>query len=426
MKLFSMLYKAVKKITRDKNLLLSYIAQAIQAIGTYALMTMLVTTGNAALFGQYLLLKAVSGVLVAFLTFRTSESIVKFSSSIDGVGAIWQTLGLGFFLDLVLALLLLLLAYALFPFISDFFEGLRGIGIKDYHIYIQGVAFFVMTSSFSGVFQAIGEYYLVNCIKITQSLGLVLGVFVSLEGITLYDLFNAFRISSLAALLVCIIIFLSKISYITAINTKNEFSISSYWRFMSSTFLSSLFKGINQNVDILIIARFASSETVAIYGIVKQFLLPASMFVQPLSVLRFKDWVSLSTKSSFDVFRGHVVEDISSISKQVSYLSFMLLAALLVFWVCFSGFPGLQLGWFLLFATLDLFVKNQMWWVRPYGNTTSPHMVAFVSGYSTLFSVLLFFLPESTSIGLIAGIILCNSVCVYLFWLSRLMYEKKY
>lgn len=406
------------------DLIGSYGAQAGVLVLNFAFMILVTKSGGIEVYGQFVLLRSLSGMLGALLSFRTSEALVAFYGRAyrqQEFDKCKLALVLSFVLDS-------LLGFFLFASFALFSQLIAGGYLKDIELAnllpIYGLYAFTsaMQSTSLGFLQAIQRIHYLNGVRIAeQILRVVLAWAATLGGnnISLYEVVLSCLVASFVTLVISYAPFVSVLvkKYLHVKITWSRSWTASYFKFSGITFLSSTFKAGNQNLDTFAVGVMTDPVLAGVYSTMKQFLLPIAFLSSPISAISYPRFISLAAQGK-----------INEVREVIRFVNFRLLivtsifAVLLVpvFWgyVHLLDIPSLS-GIYVAFATfcVQATLHSLLWWSRPFSNSTRP-VTSLVANALAAGSLVALIYPLVSLFGLAgaAASMLAVTLALLLYW----------
>jgi len=420
----------IKKILNSKfkkDLSFSYITQAITVSFGFIQLFLINRYFGVETYGQLAIIISTAGIFSSLLTARSSEAVTRFfkreelSKNFENAKFV---LLIGFTIDLITAILLVMLIYLLSNFIAMTF--LKDLNLSDEIIIYSFITFFLfLRGTLIGYFQSKEMFMKINIITIIESFFKVFGLLIaiyffkfnSLEAV-IYVFFLASLVSFLFALFSFLKSYLNE--YLTINIIINTNLLQEYWSFNIKTFFSSSLKAGNQNIDNLIIGYFLNAEVVGIYQILKKVLSPIMIVATPFSMLVYPKLINYFEKNQKDKFK-HIIVKISAyilmISMTYGFMSYVFLSD--IFQLMNIEFDEIYSNYFLLVAILYI-LTSQMWWVRAFSNTVNPNYSIYMNLFATIFQLTITILLSKYFgfIGMLISIIVMN-IIILNFWFRK-------
>jgi len=195
--------KIIQKLVNSKfkkDILFGYITQGVTVVFGFINIYIMTNFVGLEIYGQYAILVASVGSMSLLLTARSGEAVVKFykrEKVYENYKSANTFLLYGFILDLITAVLLFLLTYALSFYIAEYF-------LKDGLLYEEVILFsvvnvlFFLSGTIKGYFQANEKFYILNGIRILESIVLtIILLYVSTQiGRTLLHIVESYVLTS--------------------------------------------------------------------------------------------------------------------------------------------------------------------------------------------------------------------------------------
>lgn len=421
----------VKKLINTKfkkDILFSYFTQVIVIIFGFINIYIITNYAGIEKFGQLSILVSTVGFMSLLLTARSGEAIVKFYKR-EKINHNYQNakayLFYGVVLDIITAILLFGLTWALSSFIATSF--LKDTTLADVVTTFAFInVFFFLRGTMSGYLQANEMFYIFNGLKIidVSVLALVLYLTLTSVGSELINIVDSYIYTKIIIFTLTFIIFV--IHYVKEfrgikVQLKKEF-LKEYLKFNIITFSSSSLKAGNQNFDSLVLSYFASPTIVGVYAIIKKFFMPIQVMVSPFSTITYPKLTKLWYEKKYKEFDNTI--------KKIVKLLFL---GTILYFILLSLFSDLLISIFkleyediniLLYLMMGVFIFTPLlWWTRSFSNIVNPNYSLYAGMYYTIFQIML--LPLAVSYGGIINLLVVLNLLVFglfLYWFKK--YKK--
>lgn len=419
------LLKAMRNWRSNIDFISSYLMSLVQILSNGTCVLIVTSVSGLDVYGGLLLLRSIGGILVGFLSFRTSEVIVKFSSGgNDLLYNIKNTLGISLILDSLLVICILSISHEI-TFFLNLFNYTGSILASDFQLYLIAIAVSVYLSSMFGVFQSIYSVYLINIIKIVQSiLFVVFLIFYSLFfELTLNSIVLSVFYSNVFTVITCVLVLLIRLRRVNFL--KRIYSWNNLLSYLFSTFFSSSLKGVNQNIDVLLVSSVLDETILGLYGIVKQFMLPVQKFIEPYSIVLFPKFVKYYTEHGLNYLKKEVIRENKKQIFRSTAISFCFITLAYIYIHMFLNRSDLSV-YIMIVIALDLLIKVNLWWCRPYSNVMKPSLTLIANFVTLSFMSLLLMFSDSVFVKTWLFELIClNSLIMLLGWNLILIGVKK-
>jgi O-antigen/teichoic acid export membrane protein len=334
----------IKKLLNSKfkkDLSFSYVTQAITVTFGFLQLFLINRYYGVEVFGQLAIIMSTAGIFSSLLTARSSEAVTRFfkreelNENFENAKFV---LFIGFFIDLITALLLVLLIYLVSNFVAITF--LKDIELQDEIIIYSFITFInFLRGSMTGYLQSKEMFYKMNIVTIIESFCKITFLMVAIFILNKHFLVNiiyVFLIASVVSFLYVAYIFIKSYAYEykEVYFYFNKILFKEYWVFNLKTFTSSSLKIGATNIDNIILSYYSTTEIVGIYQTLKKLLSPLAFIVTPLTTLTLSKTVKLYEKKEFSDLHAmitRVTVILITISLIIVASLFLLLKPLLLF-----------------------------------------------------------------------------------------------
>jgi O-antigen/teichoic acid export membrane protein len=364
----------IKKLLNSKfkkDLSFNYFTQGI-SIGFGFLQLFLINRYfGVEVFGQLAIIMSTSGILSALLTARSSEAITRFftreilNSNLENAKFI---LSIGFIIDLITALLLVVLVYIFSDFIAQTF--IKNLKFNNEVFLYSFVVFFgFLRGTLFGYFQSKEMFFHINSIAVFESfLKIIFFLFVIfvLQETTLHEIILTLIVSSIITFICAFSLFLKeyKVQFQNIQYIYNRKVLKEYWGFNLKTFTSSSLKVSATNIDNLILGYYVNTEVVGTYQTIKKLLSPISFLIAPFSTLTLTKIVKYYENREFELMHT-MIKNTTFKLVALSVLIVLLLSSILKYFLIIQGI-NYTTDILLSFLLLSVFylLPTFIWWGR--------------------------------------------------------------
>ncbi|MEL7357731.1 MAG: oligosaccharide flippase family protein [Cyanobacteria bacterium J06560_6] len=299
-----------KKISSEfiGSLFSTYTSQVVSLLSSFLQVILINRNFGVDIYGQLVVVASTAGFFSSLLTARSSETVALFfkREQLEGNDESSKfILFLGLFVDLLTAVVLVLLIYALSNFIATAF--LQDSDLSDEITLYSYITFFVfLRGPFLGYLKAKEMFLQINIVTMVESVTKVFLIAILIFYTTQLDLKRivaAFLIASIAAFLVTIIF--ASASYAEDYKRDrfvvkfNRRLLKEYWNFNLKTFASSTLKAGSGNIDNLVLGYFLNAESAGVYQTMRKLFFPLSFLTSPLSMLMLSKMITAYKKKQF-------------------------------------------------------------------------------------------------------------------------------
>lgn len=426
---------SIKKFFTSKfqiDLLFSYFTQGIVILFGFIQVFLINHYIGVYIYGQLMIISSSAGLFSLLLTPRTSEAITRFftreilKNNFENAKFI---LIIGFFMDLVVALLTVLLIYMFSNFIAQTFMK-DASSSKEVFLYSFIVFFTFLRGTIFGYFQSKKMFFTINTITIFESFNkmimLIMIVFLFQQS-SLYFLILSIVASSLFSFVYALILFIKKykLEFKNTILIFNQDILKEYYKFNIKTFLSSSLKAGNLNIDNLVLGYFLNAQSVGVYQTIKKILSPIGIMVAPISMLVYPKIIELYELNKKNKLNSLIL-NISFCILLFSTIYVFAIGFLLdfIFHIMNIEYAKLNYCIYILLSILML-VTSMSWWTRIFSNVVNPNyslcINIFAMCFQLSFTVYLTYLNEIY--GLITSMIIMH-IIIYIYYFIKLQKEK--
>lgn len=373
-----------------------YLIKPLTLISNFILIAILARQLGTEQYGIIVLILAVTGVIMTVLEFRSSEATVRYFMRALGDGSRDKARGylcLGVALDVVLAAVLALAAYFSSESIATAYFEDKNLTYAIF-IYLSSGAFLFLSGTSSAVLQSREQFLTMNLLDFGHKLfrlGWVLFADLSITSVmTGYAISNLLYCLALAAAALPVVARLTRDSGFLV----ERAMVKEFLSFSMATFLSSLLKFGQRDIDKLILGIFATPAVIGVYDIIKRIAgllpwvtFPFEMASYPAIVRLYRDqrYADLHER----VLLGSKIALVASAGTGLMiYLFFPFLADI------FAILDNEQHRFSLAILLSSYTLSNTMWFVRPVSNAYGRPRYSVIAGaiMSVSFILSLFFL----------------------------------
>jgi O-antigen/teichoic acid export membrane protein len=410
-----------------KDLSFSYIAQSITITFGFIQLFLINKYFGVEVFGQLAIIISTAGIFSALLSARSSEAVTRFFKR-EELNKNYENakfvLVIGFIIDFITSILLVLLIYFLSTFIATTF--LKNVNLQDEIIVFSFISFITfLRGSMLGYLQSKEMFLDINMVTIVETVMkiVILLIFIFIvNDLFLINIIYSFLLAAILSFLYTTYVFFKsyKKNYDTVIFSVNKVLLKEYWSFNIKTFFSASLKAGNQNVDNLIIAYFLHAEIVGIYQIIKKMLSPIIIIATPFSMLVYPKLINYFETNNKTKFK-HIIIKISfyilSIGVIYSFIFYFLLN--FSFDLMYLKFDEIYYIYYLFLVGL-MIINSQMWWVRAFSSTVNPNYSIYMNLFATVYQLIITILiiKYFGFIGMLVSIIIMN-ILIMGFWLKK-------
>ncbi len=354
-----------------KDLSFSYITQALKVGFGFIQLFLINRYFGVEVYGQLTIIVSAAGIFSVFLTARSSEAVTRFftreiiKNNLENAKLV---LFIGFAIDLVTALILVLVIFLFSDLISTTFIKNTNLNTEVF-LYSFVVFFGFLRGTLFGYFQSKEMFSQINSIRIFESsikvLALIVTIFMIRES-SLVEIIYIFIFASFLSLLYSVIIFVKyyKTQFKNIELLFNKEILGEYWSFNIKTFSSSSLKAGAANIDNLVLGYFSNMETVGIYQTVKRLLSPVSFVVQPFTTLTLSKIVKFYEKKEFLLLHNLI----KNLTIKLVIISIILIIILFMIIKPFLLFQNIHFNVSLMmsFILLSIYyiLPTMIWWGR--------------------------------------------------------------
>jgi O-antigen/teichoic acid export membrane protein len=379
-------------------------------------------------YGQLAIIISTAGIFSALLTARSSEAIIRFFTremlKNNLINAKF-VLFIGFCIDLITALLMIGFTYLFSDFVA--INLIKDVELNDDFFLYSFVTFFgFLRGTFLGYFQSKEMFFLINKITLFELIVKLIGLFLIvylLPNNALKNVIWVFVIASISSLLFSIIAFYKsfKEEFRNTIFSFNKVILKEYFFFNTNTFISSSLKGVNNNIDTLLIAHFLSVQVVGLYQFIKKILSPMVIFSEPFPTLVYSKLVHFYERKEVDKFVKVIFKNTLIIF--LFTLPYILIGYLFIENIFILMNVKLSPETPTLYVLMSVFivVTNLLWWVRVFSNVVNPNYSLYMNIFATIFQLTITILATNLFgvNGLIISMILMY-VLIGIFWIIKM------
>ena len=364
----------IKKLLNSKfkkDLIFSYATQAISISFGFLQLFLINRYFGVNIYGQLAIIMSTAGIFSSLLTARSSEAVTRFFKR-EELNKNYENakfvLFIGFVIDFITAMILVLLIYISAEFISTTF--LKNESLQQEIVLYSIVIFFgFLRGSFIGFLQSQELFKEINTIAIVESVLKVTFLLISIFVLHRYGLNSVIYVLILASLfsfLYTLYLFFKyyKDKYIRIRFVFNTLILKEYWNFNIKTFISSSLKVGASNIDNLILGYYTNTMTVGIYQTIRKILLPLSLLISPFSTLTLPKFIFYFEQKQF----MQLNELIKKITIKLFLLSIVLLVILFLLLQPYLSYQNIQysntilISFFIL--AIHYILQLFMWWGR--------------------------------------------------------------
>ena len=410
-----------------KDLSFSYITQAITVSFGFIQLFLINKYFGVETYGQLAIIMSTAGIFSSLLTARSSEAVTRFFKR-EELNKNFEdakfVLFIGFIIDFITAVLLVVLIYLLSSFIAITF--LKDVNLSDELVFYSFITFFIfLRGSLMGYLQSKEMFVKINMITIVESFFKVCGLLIAIylfSSNSLAVIIYVFLFASLISFSYTFFIFSKSFikEYFATEIVFNRNILREYWHFNLKTFFSSSLKAGNQNIDNLIIGYFLNSEVVGIYQVLKKILSPIMIIATPFSMLVYPKLIHYFETSQKDKFK-HIITKVSFyiLLISISYIFISHIFLIDIFQLMDIEFTNIYNKYFSLVSMLYI-LTSQMWWVRAFSNTVNPNYSIYMNLFATIFQLTITILLSKYFgfIGMLISIIVMN-IIILSFWFRK-------
>jgi len=420
----------IKKLLNSKfkkDLLFSYITQAVTVSFGFIQLFLINRYFGVEIYGQLAIIISTVGIFSSLLTARSNEAVTRFfkreelNKNFENAKLV---LLIGFTIDFITAVLLVVLIYFLSNVIASTF--LKDVNLSDEIVIYSLITFFIfLRGTLMGYLQSKEMFVNINMINIIESFFKVCGLLIVIylfSSNSLAVIVYVFLFASLISFVYAFFIFFKSYikEYLLTKITFNQTLLKEYWNFNIKTFFSSSLKAGNQNIDNLIVGYFLNSETVGIYQVLKKILSPIMIVATPFSMLVYPKLIHYFETNQKDKFK-HIITKVSFYILLIS-ISYILISHIFlidIFQLMNIEFDNIYNVYFLLVSSLYI-LTSQMWWVRAFSNTVNPNYSIYMNLFATIFQLTITILLSKYFgfIGMLISLILMNLI-ILIFWFRK-------
>ncbi|MEL7067701.1 MAG: oligosaccharide flippase family protein [Cyanobacteria bacterium J06581_3] len=429
-----------KKISSEfiGSLFSTYTSQVVSLLSSFLQVILINKNFGVDIYGQLVVVASTAGFFSSLLTARSSETVALFfkREQLEGNDESSKfILFLGLFVDLLTAIVLVLLIYALSNFIAAAF--LQDSNLSDEINLYSYVTFFVfLRGPFLGYLKAKEMFLQINIVTMLESVIKVSLIAILIFYTTQLDLKRivaAFLIASIAAFSVAAIF--ASTSYAEDYKRDSfvvEFNrelLKEYWNFNLKTFASSTLKAGSENIDNLVLGYFLNAESVGIYQTMRKLFFPLSFLTSPLPMLMLNKMITAYSNEQFK----RLNRIISSTNKYLVVPIFLISIAVYLLAKPYLTYQNIKIvdDFNIIFSLmLSYFVLSAFqWWMRNFIVMHRPDIPIYTNALLSLNSIwipiLLFNLSYFSSKGLLT-ISLASVLAYFPSWLIGIIVYHRF
>jgi len=413
-----------------KDVLVSYFTQFYTVLMGFFQLFLINKYFGIEVFGQLSVIIATAGIFSSLLTARSSEAVTRFLKREflkNNLKNVKFVLYIGFFIDFVTAIFLLLIIYLLSDKIAYYFLKNNNLNYEvflysfvTFFLFIRGTVMGYLLSK-----EMIFHIKMMEIIESSMKIILLIMCIYLFNFISLRNLIYIMIFSSFISLLYAYYIFFN--SYIKALrNIKVNFNkniLKEYWNFNLKTFFSSSLKAGNQNLDNLMLGYFLNTEIVGLYQVLKKIASPILIIASPFSLIVYPKLIKYFETNQKNKFIDIILKIsfyILVMSVVYSLITYLFLDNILKFMSININSLQYNVNLYYLFVLFLHILIAEMWWVRIFSNTVNPNYSIIMNLFATFYQLSITIIATKIFglIGLLFSIMIMNFL-ILIFWLKK-------
>jgi len=419
--------KTLYKTKFRQDLLFSYMAQIVNIILGFLQVFLINKFLGVEIYGALMIIVASAGMFSLLLDARSSESVTRFFTReflLNNLSNAKFILFVGFIIDMVFALLLVIIIYFFSDLIAKIFMKDSTLSFEVF-LYAFVVFFTFLRGTILGYLQSLKMFTQINFMSMFELVLknlLLIYMILTHENNSLETILLIYICSSFLVYIYALIIFVKNFKklFIGVTICMNYEILKEYWHFNLKTFISSSLKAGNQNIDTLLIAYFINAEMVGIYQVIKKILSPINFIIKPFSMLVYPKLIKY--------FENKEVEKFKKLLFRIT--SYILLVVVVYNIVIFIGIEYIlnilnihflpEYNILLILMFIISTVSSTMWWARIFSNVVNPNYSLYMNLFATCYqlSVTIFLVYIFGLMGMLGSIIIMHCILLF-YWIKK-------
>lgn len=364
-------------------------------------------------YGIFVSVTSVTSLLFNVAGVRASEALAYFIARTDSlVGSrtyfIWAVV-----FDLVIVILLA----SVVRVFSEFSPNIFGIDWSLVGLGLVGASAVYLRGSVQGFLVGRDKQELNGAINtLEQILKIILLIWGGNEGhLSIPFVLFVQAVSAFICLVVSLVVYevVNSDPKSTITQLRNFKEILRYLNFTAKVFSSTLFKGGNKYLDVLILTAFMQPQYVGMYGALKKILSPIMFITSPFSQIFLPRFIR-------DVQSGRHNRVVKSIVRSSSLLlCISVIYAIVAFVVMQNWDVGIETPSYFVPISIGMTVQIILWWTRPLSVAIDP-MLSLYSAILATICMVVFCVSGTYFWGmwgfLLGNLVKVTTVALYWFW----------
>lgn len=386
-------------------------------------------------YGNISLILAITSFFMLFFDFRSNEAVTNFYSRytiLNEPDKAKLCILLGFFLDIILAIIFVAFFYLFASLISGIIIHNKSVSLL-LQIYAVSASLLFMSGTPFAILQSEYRFWLINIADLCRE-GIKLAWVYFVAKDSLNDIILAYVVSNIFYFLLLFYFSLHKIMGLFQ-NVPFKYSrqiAKEFYGFTFKTFLSTLIKAGERDMDKIILGYFTNVGSVGIYDIIKRIAGLISWLIFPLPTTIYPSLVKLFNAKQYREMK----KAINSISLVVTVISLIISIGIFAFrdyiFLFFHFTSQDDFSFILLIFLFSNILLNSLWWSRVFVNSINKPEVSIYMNIAKsilfiLFLVILtrFFGILGTSIAVIITTLIISFAWFYFYRLELKMWRNK-
>ena len=406
------------------NLLYSYMSDFLIVFFGFVYVFLINLYFGIDVYGKLVIVTSLIGAFNSFIFLRTSDNMIRFfvrEKLNNNYCNAKFVLFIGFFTDIFFAVILILFFYFSSEYLSLFF-------FKDTYysnsifLYSISFAFSFTCGSMLGYFQSNNMFFYINTIKVievfSKLLLLLILIFISKDN-TLESIVFTIIFSTFLSLILTVFLFFKKfyIEFNKICLVFNKSILIEYLGFTKKMFFLNLIKGINQNIDNLILSYFVSPVGVGLYQVIKKILQPINIVVGSLPMLTYSRFIIAFEHSQIsEAIRQVRKINFFVILFGVTYITFCYGFLANIFYIMKVEVNKDTYNVYMLISGIVL-MSSFFWWTKSFSSVVNLAYSIYANIFVLIFQLVISVISAYffNFFGFLYSLISMN-ICLFLFW----------
>lgn len=421
------MFKAVQNFFLNKfkkDLSVTYLVSMTTMLLGFIIIYVINVFFSVEIYGSVVIIISSVGLFSNLVTANSSESVVRFFKREIILGKLENAkmvVYLGFFIDLITGVLLVIFIYIYSKNICTYF--LKNENYQHGVIMYSFIVFFTFSkSSMIGYFQAKEHFIKIQLLGFIETVFKLILIFVFIKigfSLSLNTIIYAYIVSSFFSFAVTLFYFIKliRIEFYQVKFKINKILLKEYLNHNYKVFLSFSLKAGSTNIDNLIVAYFIDSKAVGTYEVIKKIISPVQIISSPYSSILYPKMIEYFEKRNFIKFQNLIKKNSINLGKiSLLFVSLSIGFLPLIFSILNVSFKN-QYYFIFIICSLTAILGVLMWWVRIFSNVVNPNYSLYLNILATIYQLsVTIILSKLYGIeGMLMSLLFLNILLIYIW-----------